>query len=363
MHKNEFIERCNKILTHPKATRYDQPPDVRKRRPEPLHPFKTVFDVDIERILCCKAFRRLKHKTQIIWAPRDAHFRTRMTHTLDVARVSELISRHLGLNPHLTCAIAYAHDIGHPPFGHAGERALKEYLKEKFNLDFDHHEQAVKILQEQEKLEVGPKDFVRGLNLTWQVEDGIRFCSTYSKQKPKTLEGQVVAIADDLTYVAYDYEELLVLKAIHSNKFIKLISSLGKTPEKRLDRAIEDVIKNSGEDRIEISIDLKNTIEEIKERESEIFRSEDLWARRELGAKLLINRLMDYLIYEPLDQIENAIKNTIAPKSEEITFIERIRAGEDRIEAVVNYIARMTDTFAIDLDRMLFSPEVLTYYF
>lgn len=359
---SKIIEKLESTLSHPKATRYIQPPEVRKARPENLDPYRNVFEVDINRIVDSKAYRRLKHKTQIIWAPKDAHIRTRLTHTEEVVGIARTISRLLGLNEDLTIAIARAHDIGHPPFGHAGERALIKYLnKTHKGITFDHHEQALKILQKKARIEIAPNEFAKGLNLTWQVEDGILNCSYLSK--PKTLEARVVGVADDIAFVLYDYEELKTQRAIHDNGFIKIISSLGATRKERLDKAIKSTLENSNDDEIKMGKDLEKAINEVIKYEHKIFVSEDIWTRHELGAETVVCQLIHYLYKEKLEIIKKAMQRLIS-RDEPITFIEEIESGGvDRLEAIITYVAYMTDTFALDLHRFLFSPETLDYFF
>ena len=359
----EAIKRQEALLSHPRATSYDQPPQVRKRRQEPADKYRNVFQVDKERIITSKAYRRLKHKTQVIWAPRNSHFRTRMTHTQEVAQTAYTISSLLGLNTDLTLAIAYGHDVGQPPFGHAGERALNKYLHKEIKplQKFDHHQQAIKILQEQERISTGGYDVPRGLNLTWQVEDGILHCSLSNTVLPKTLEARVVAIADDITYIRHDFEEFKVM-GILSDEFIKIMRPLGKTPEEKLNRAIQDICENSSDREVKISKEVTDIIDQVREKEMEIFRSEDLWARREAGAQIIIRNLLHYFLNQELDIVQEGIKNLISPKKDTITVIERIRSGEHPVDAYVNYIARMTDTFALDLYKRLFSPEIDIYF-
>ncbi len=362
--RDEIIDRLDRTHKHPKATSHNQPQSVRKlRKEEDPDPYRNVFEVDIGRITDSKAFRRLKHKTQIIWAPKDAHIRTRLTHTEEVVNIAKTISRIVGLNEDLTVAIAKGHDIGHPPFGHSGERALNNYIQTKIdkNKSFNHHEQAIKILQEKAKLETsdGP---LRGLNLTDQVIDGIRNCS-YSSN-PQTFEARVVCIVDDLAFALYDYEELLREKdALIPNGYVKTMASLGRTKKERLDRAIKNVIANSTDSKLKMGEDLEDAIEEIRKYEGEIFVSADSWTRHEKGTWIIIEALMDYLLLTDLNIIEKAIQNLIH-REEEISFIKEIREGKGtREEITITYVAYMTDTFALDLYRHLFSPETLNYYF
>lgn len=364
----EIIERHGRTLKHPKAIPYVQPLSIRQRE-EPEDPSASVFQVDKERIRSSKAFRRLKHKTQIIWAPKDAHIRTRMTHTEEVADVAFRISNALGLNTELTLAIAYGHDIGHPPFGHAGERALNDFLRNRERKPFTHHEQAVRILQEQEKLSIRGQEF-RGLNLTKLVVDGIRNCSRLSAT-PSTLEARVVAFVDDFTYTASDYEEILKVRGKISSSLRQAIGSLGKTPSERLALCVKDICDNSNDDEIKISDDLSTTLELIRQSEGELFISDDMWANRERGAQIVITELMNYFCPEEmekwngnhLDIVEAAIRKVVGRSDEPVTVIDNLRhSAEDYIEVFTNYLARMTDTFALDLYRRIFSPETLDYF-
>jgi len=361
--RGDVIRRLNSILTHPKATSYDQPIEIRSLE-EPPDKYRNVFAVDVHRIKRSKAFRRLKHKTQIFWAPRNAHFRTRMTHTIEVADNARTIAINIGLNPDLTEAIALGHDIGHPPFGHAGERALKSYIAENFpGKEFNHHKESVHILQQQEKIFIGDQVH-RGLNLTSQVENGIRYCSTESKIRPETLEGQLVAITDDITYVIHDFEEFREVKIQIPDKLIEDIYKLGRTGDERLNQIIQDIIENTDEKEVKISEDLHTLIKDIVTQEAEIFTYHHLWRRREEGSKVIIYKLMDYFMHQPLETIEEVIRGLTRLPQDPISAIDRIRDGEmEREDAFINYMARMTDTFALDLYRFIYSPETLDYYY
>ncbi len=175
-----------------------------REREESACPIRTAFQRDRDRILHCKSFRRLKHKTQVFLSPEGDHYRTRLTHTLEVSQIARTISRSLFLNEDLTEAICLGHDLGHTPFGHAGESILNEIVPGGFR----HYEQSLRVV---EKLEMEG----RGLNLTWEVRDGILKHSkgtgaVFSKQdkgRPATLEGQVVRVSDIIAYVNHDLDD------------------------------------------------------------------------------------------------------------------------------------------------------------
>ncbi len=194
---------------------------------------RTVYQRDRDRIIHCKAFRRLKHKTQVFLYPGDDHYRTRLTHTLEVAQLARTIARSLGLNEDLTEAIALGHDLGHTPFGHAGERALSRCTGKPFL----HNEQSVRVV---EKLENKGK----GLNLTWEVRDGMLNHKTSCT--PATLEGKVVRLSDKIAYVNHDMDDAIrggLMK--ESDIPVSIVRVLGANTRDRLDCLIHDVIDTS----------------------------------------------------------------------------------------------------------------------
>ena len=164
--------------------------------PEPPCDIRPVYQRDRDRILHCKSFRRLKHKTQVFLTPRGDHYRTRLTHTLEVAQTARTAAKALRLNEDLTEAIALGHDLGHTPFGHAGERALNSLCSR----GFAHYEQSVRVVERLEKQG-------KGLNLTWEVRDGIRNHRTDGS--PCTLEGQIVRFADKIAYINHDIDDAI----------------------------------------------------------------------------------------------------------------------------------------------------------
>ena len=202
---------------------------------EPQCDIRPVYQRDRDRIVHCKAFRRLKDKTQVYLIPEGDHYRTRLTHTLEVSQIARTISKALRLNEDLTEAIALGHDLGHTPFGHAGERALNSVCP----LGFKHNEQSVRTV---EKLEKDGK----GLNLTWEVRDGI--LNHQTSRMPSTLEGKVVRLSDKIAYIHHDMDDAVrggVLTEMDVPASIRDV--LGSTPGDRLDTFMHDIITNSKE--------------------------------------------------------------------------------------------------------------------
>lgn len=206
---------------------------VGRDRPEQECDIRPVFQRDRDRILHCKSFRRLKQKTQVFLLPKGDHYRTRLTHTLEVSQNARTIAKALRLNEDLVEAIALGHDLGHTPFGHAGERALNQVC----SLGFQHQEQSVRVVEILEKEG-------QGLNLTWEVRDGIRNHKTSGT--PHTLEGQIVRLSDKIAYINHDIDDAIRGNILREEdipgKYRKI---LGATTKKRLNTMIHDVITNS----------------------------------------------------------------------------------------------------------------------
>src|SRR2546428_2616700 len=220
----------------PYAVRSDQ---TRGRRiPEEPSPVRTEFQRDRDRILHCKSFRRLKHKTQVFIAPVGDHFVTRLTHTLEVSQIARTIARGLNLNEDLAEAIALAHDIGHPPFGHAGEQALADLLPEGFR----HAEQSLRVVDDLERL-----------NLMWETRDGIVNSSKVREDifaeawgTPATLEGQIVKVSDAVAYINHDIGDSLRAGIINEDEIPKEASTtLGTRHSERLNTLGCDIIEHS----------------------------------------------------------------------------------------------------------------------
>lgn len=223
--------------------------------PEELDPIRTAFARDRDRILHCKAFRRLKHKTQVFLATEDDHVRTRLTHTLEVAQIARTIARALELNEDLTEAVALAHDLGHTPFGHAGERALDAALRQYGATSrFRHYEQSLRVVEVLENQG-------RGLNLTWETRDGIGHHSKgradvghgTDHEIPATLEGQCVRLADRIAYIHHDIQDAIRAGLLRETDLpAEVTATFGATGSERLSYVIQDLITTS-EDRDRIA--------------------------------------------------------------------------------------------------------------
>jgi len=301
-----------------------------RARPEEKCSIRTDFQRDRDRIIYSKAFRRLKHKTQVFISPEGDHYRTRLTHTLEVSQIARTIARSLRLNEDLTEAIALGHDLGHTPFGHAGERVLQEIC----SLGFKHNEQSVRVA---EKLEKNGN----GLNLTYEVLNGI-LCHTGDK-KADTLEGRIVRFADRIAYINHDIEDAIRGGVISQDELPKsCLKVLGNTSCERINNMIVNIIENSRDkNEITMSDEYREATEELR---NFMFRNVYIGssAKTEEGkAENLIRILYTRLIEEP----------GLLPGE------FRRRIDEDGIERVVcDYIAGMTDRYAINIFSTIFVP-------
>jgi len=300
-----------------------------RKIPEEKCSVRTDFQRDRDRILHSKAFRRLKHKTQVFIAPEGDHYRTRLTHTLEVAQIARTISRALRLNEDLTEAIALGHDLGHTPFGHTGEQVLNELISNGFR----HEEQSLRVV---DVLEQG-----KGLNLTWEVRDGIKNHTT--RGNPATLEGQVVKLSDWIAYINHDIDDAQRAGILKPNDLPKeLIVILGQKHGQRIDTMIKDVIATSfGQPFVRMSDEIYDATRKMRE-----FMFENVYVgsaakTQEEKAKTMLKLLFEYYIRHPE-----------AMPSEFIKIAE-----EENVErAVVDYIAGMTDGFALKKFRDIFLP-------
>jgi len=211
---------------------------ARRSRPEPDCGLRTPFQRDRDRIVHCKAFRRLMHKTQVFVAPQGDHYRTRLTHTLEVTGVSRTVARALRLNEDLVEAIGLGHDLGHPPFGHLGEDVLDRCLTERFGRGFRHHEHSLRVVDRLER----DGD---GLNLCEPVRDGILSHSSRAAQ-PATLEGKIVRLLDRVAYINHDIDDALRAGVIADSDLPSdAIAVLGNTGSHRIDTLIHDLVEHS----------------------------------------------------------------------------------------------------------------------
>jgi len=239
-----------------------------RARPERQCPLRTAFQRDRDRIIHCKSFRRLQNKTQVFIAPEQDHFRTRLTHTLEVAQIARTISRALRLNEDLTEAIALGHDLGHPPFGHQGEAALERaYRRFDKRARFRHYEQSVRVV------EVLEKDG-RGLNLTYEVLDGIRRHSKGKedlpldrRQGPATLEGRVVMFADRIAYVNHDIDDAIRAGLITPGDLPRSAAELlGTGHRRRITTMVQDMVEHSlGEPAVTMSSEVLEATDVLKD--------------------------------------------------------------------------------------------------
>lgn len=291
--------------------------------------FRTVFQRDRDRVLHCKAFRRLKHKTQVFLSPEGDHYRTRLTHTLEVAQIARTIARALRLNEDLTEAVALAHDLGHTPFGHAGERALNRCVEGGFR----HYEQGVRVV---EKLENGGK----GLNLTWEVRNGI-LCHTTGEQAA-TLEGRIVRLADHVAYINHDIDDALRAGVFAETDIPTAITAvLGNSRAERFDTLISSVVADSGED-ICMRPDVQVAFDDLHTFMFDRLYYNPVAKNEEKKVDDFIRRLFDWFSQHP-DQLPEEY---------------RVIAEEETVaRAVCDYIAGMTDNFALETYTNLFIPQ------
>ncbi len=301
----------------------------RDRPVEPC-PMRTAFQRDRDRILHSKAFRRLKYKTQVFLSPEGDHYRTRLTHTLEVSQIARTIARCLRLNEDLTEAIALGHDLGHTPFGHIGERALDELMPEGFR----HNEQSLRVVAELE-------NEGRGLNLTKEVQDGIRCHS--GAQFPASLEGECVRRADRIAYLNHDLDDALrggVLRAFELPA--DCLKVLGATHGERINRMIADVVANSetGE-HLAMSPVMQSAMDGLREFMFERVYRDEWRAAEERRCEGVIRQLFRYYSEHPGEMPEEFV-------------LIGYRDGTAR--GVCDFLSCMTDRYAIRTYQKLFVP-------
>ncbi|HSJ51167.1 MAG TPA: deoxyguanosinetriphosphate triphosphohydrolase, partial [Actinomycetota bacterium] len=226
-----------------------------RERDEPHDPLRTSFQRDRDRIVHSKAFRRLKHKTQVFLAPEGDHYRVRLTHTLEVSQIARTAARALRLNEDLTEAIALGHDLGHTPFGHLGEQALTPFLDRPFR----HSEQSLRIVDHLER-------DGRGLNLTWEVRDGI-VNHTWSMPQPATGEAQVVRYADRIAYLNHDADDAVRAGVLEERDLPdEVVEVLGRTHSERIDTLVTDLVANSeASPEVHLSADVFGALDRLRD--------------------------------------------------------------------------------------------------
>ena len=308
--------------------------DESRGRPIPEQPreadVRTCYQRDTDRIVHSKAFRRLMHKTQVFLQPEGDHYRTRMTHTLEVARIARTITRGLNLNEDLAEAIAMGHDLGHTPFGHAGEAALTEVMGKPFR----HNEQSLRVV------DILEKDGA-GLNLTHEVRLGI--LGHTGEYVPETLEGQIVRRSDQIAYVNHDIDDA-VRAGILCNDDIpdQITDILGHTHRDRINTLVCDLITVSSEEgKILLSPDVEKALKDLRSFMFDHVYRNPVAKGEEKKAKIMLQRLYEYYIRHP-----DALPEDFHPQ---LSF-----DGMER--TVCDYIAGMTDNYAVDKYTELFIP-------
>ncbi len=321
-------------------------------RDEPDHcDLRTVFQRDRDRIIHSKTFRRLKHKTQVFLAPAGDHYRTRLTHVLEVSQIARTIAVCLRLNEYLTEAIALGHDLGHTPFGHAGEFSLNQLHPGGFR----HYIQSLRVV-----------DFLEnhgtGLNLTWEVRNGIiKHSKGYrdilpedSSELPATLEGQAVRVADIIAYLNHDMDDALRAEMIRETDLPRhLRQVIGDNPSRRIDAMVRDLISETlrhDDGRLHLSSMMQETITELRTfLYDHVYRNHLVHAEFEKAQKIIRELYSFFMEHE-------------FPNCSGIPFAERpvLKGVEDerkRHRLVCDFIAGMTDRYALDLYTHIFMPQ------
>lgn len=324
-----MIEKSEEELLLPSAAKSSK---ARRREDEGKSNIRTEYQRDRDRIIHCSSFRRLKHKTQVFLSPEGDHYRTRLTHTLEVAQIARTVARALRLNEDLTEAIALGHDLGHTPFGHAGERALDSINKDCGG--FRHYEQSVRVCTVIEK-------HGKGLNLTNDTLDGI-LCHT-SGREAKTLEGRIVRICDKIAYINHDIDDAVRAGIISNDDIPKNIRNhFGQSKSNRINSMVESLITNSKDGTIAMS-----------EKDSLMFD--------ELHKFLFSSVYLNKKAKSEESKVNGFIEAIFAYIMKRPELLPEEYAGillKDGLKrAVTDYIAGMTDTYAIGFYKNAFIPK------
>jgi len=293
---------------------------------------RTAYQRDRDRILHSKSFRRLKDKTQVFLAPQGDHYRNRLTHTLEVSQTSRTIAKALQLNEDLVEAIALGHDLGHTPFGHAGEEALNTVCP----LGFAHYKQSLRVV---EQIEKGGN----GLNLTWEVRDGI--LNHRILGSPKTLEGQIVRLCDKISYIHHDMDDAKRAGILSEDDIpITLRMLLGDTTRERLNTFIHDIISNSQEkDKILMSPPIAEAMKDLRTLMFENVYLNPIAKKEEGKARKMIEKLYEYY--------------NVNPEAMSEEYIRLMQTGEDPRRVICDYISGMTDQFSMAKFQEIFIPR------
>jgi dGTPase len=288
-----------------------------RARPEEECRLRTPFQRDRDRIVHTKAFRRLMHKTQVFVDPAGDHYRTRLTHTLETTGISRGVARALRLNEDLVEAIGLGHDLGHPPFGHAGEEALDEVLQEQFGRRFRHNEHSLRVV------DVLERDG-RGLNLTAEVRDGI--LNHTGPDEPDTLEGKIVRLVDRVAYINHDIDDAIRAGVLDADDLPREeIELLGPTGSRRIDALVHDLVETSA-------------------REGDIRQSD------EVGTAMLALRSF---MFERVYLVEDARAEHFRARTTVRRIFGHLVGRGDPVDEVIDYVAGMTDRFALSYAESL----------
>ena len=293
---------------------------------------RTAFQRDRDRILHCKSFRRLKDKTQVFLAPQGDHYRTRLTHTLEVAQISRTIARALRLNEDLVEAIALGHDLGHTPFGHAGEAVLNEIS----SCGFTHSRQSLRVVDRLEKEG-------QGLNLTWEVRDGI--LNHRTSGHPSTLEGSVVQLSDKIAYIHHDMDDASRAGIISEDDIpITLRLKLGSSFKERLDTMIKDVVGNSsGKDAVRQSESVRDAMMAMRKIMFDNVYKAGVAKEENCKVERMLTVLYSFYTERPQE---------MSPE-----YRRLLAEGEELSRVVCDYISGMTDQYAIHIFSGIYVPQ------
>jgi dGTPase len=304
---------------------------ARRRVEEPDSPLRTPFQRDRDRIVHSKSFRRLKHKTQVFVAPEGDHYRTRLTHTLEACGIARTVARAIGLNEDLTEAIGLGHDLGHPPFGHAGEAALDDALRSHGGGGFKHNEHSLRVVDALEREG-------HGLNLTEQVRDGI--LNHTGPSKPATLEGRIVKLVDRVAYINHDIDDALRAGILAPGDLPTAeIELLGPSGSARIDTLVRDIVERS-------------------EAAGDIVQSEEIG-----GAMLRLRKFMFDRVYlgpqarREHDRVDRAMHDLFDHYLAHPEEVPSADPAASDLQRVTDYIAGMTDRFCIAKFTELTIPE------
>lgn len=300
-----------------------------KGRQRPMLPcnIRTEFQRDRDRIIHSKAFRRLKHKTQVFLSPYGDHYRTRLTHTLEVTQIARTIGRALALNEDLIEAIALGHDLGHTPFGHIGESVLNEIMG-----GFDHSEQSLRVV-----------DVLEDLNLTFEVRDGIRNHRT--SKTPLTLEGCVVRLSDKIAYINHDIDDSIRAGVFDESKIpTECVEVLGKTHGDRIDTMVRDIVENSyNKPYVEMTEEVMEATYNLRKYLfKEVYLKDEIFKEETLKAQNVVFALFEYY-KKNIDALPQEYKNRIAEYGE--------------LTCICDFIAGMTDNYAVSKYKEIFIPK------